>query len=138
MTGYSVFLCGGPIAWRSCLQTTVAKSATEAEYYALSNCIDEVTFMKQLLLELGIEVETVPIYEDNKGAVDLAGNPVYHKRVKHIDIRYHAIREKVADGMVIVLNISTRANFADVHIKAVSKVVIDALSPFFVSRCENL
>ena len=63
MTGYSVFLCGGPIAWRSCLQTTVAKSATEAEYYALSNCIDEVTFMKQLLLKLGIETETVPIYE---------------------------------------------------------------------------
>ena len=51
--------------------------------------------MKQLLLELGIETETVPIYEDNKSAVDLAGNPVYHKRVKHIDIWYHAIREKV-------------------------------------------
>ena len=66
MTEYSVFLCGGPIAWRSCLQTTVAKLATEAEYYALSNCIDEVTFMKQLLLELGIETETIPIYEDNK------------------------------------------------------------------------
>ena len=138
MTGYSVFLCGGPIAWRSCLQTTVAKSATEAEYYALSNCIDEVTFMKQLLLELGIETETVPIYEDNKGAVDLAGNPVYHKRVKHIDIRYHAIREKVADGTVIVLKIPTRANFADVHTKAVSKVVFDTLSPFIVSRIETV
>jgi hypothetical protein len=47
MTEYSVFLCGGPIAWRSCLQSTVAKSATEAEYYALSYCINEVTFMKQ-------------------------------------------------------------------------------------------
>ena len=65
MTGYFVFLCGGPIAWRSCLQTTVAKSATEAEYFALSNCIDEVTFMKQLLLELGINTEAVPIYEVN-------------------------------------------------------------------------
>ena len=94
--------------------------------------------MKQLLLELGIETETVPIYEDNKGAVDLAGNPVYHKRVKHIDIRYHAIREKVADGTVIILKIPTRANFADVHTKAVSKVVFDTLSPFIVSRVETL
>ena len=51
---------GGPA-----LQTTVAKSATEVEYYALSNCIDEVTFMKQLLIELGIKTEAVPIYEDN-------------------------------------------------------------------------
>ena len=94
--------------------------------------------MKQLLLELGIETETVPIYEDNKGAVDLAGNPVYHKRVKHIDIRYHAIREKIADGTVIVLKIPTRANFADVHTKAVSKAVFDTLSPFIVSRIETL
>jgi hypothetical protein len=138
MTGYSVFLCGGPIAWRSCLQTTVAKSATEAEYYALSNCIDEVTFMKQLLSELGIEVETVPIYEDNKGAVDLAGNPVYHKRVKHIDIRYHAIREKVADGTVIILKIPTRANFADVHTKAVTKLVFDTLSPFIITKIDTI
>ena len=71
--------------------------------------------MKQLLLELGIKSEAVPIYEDNYGAVDLAGNPVYLKRVKHIDILYHDIREKVADGTVIVLMIPTRANFVDVH-----------------------
>jgi hypothetical protein len=87
---------------------------------------------------LSIESVTVPIYENNKGAVDLAGNPVYHKRVKHIEIRYHAIREKVADGTVILLKIPTRANFADMHTKAVSKVVFDILSPFIVSRIENL
>ena len=69
----------------------------------------------QLLLELGIKTEAVPIYEDNWGAVDLAGNPVYLKRVKRIDIRYHAIREMVADGTVIVLMIPTRANFVYVH-----------------------
>ena len=115
----------------------MAKSATEAEYYALSNCIDEVTFMKQLLLELGIKTEAVPIYEDNKGAVDLAGTRVYLKRVKQIGIRYHAIRKKV-DGRVIILKIPTRANFADVHTKAVSTVVFDTLSPFIVCRIENL
>ena len=76
MTRYSVVLCGGPIAWRNCLQTTVAKTTTEAEYYALMNCFDEVTFMKQLLLELGIEPESIPIYKDSKVAVNMAGNPV--------------------------------------------------------------
>jgi hypothetical protein len=89
-------------------------------------------------VKLGIDIETVPIYEDNKSAVDLAGNPVFHKRVKHIDIWYHAIREKVVDGTVIVRKILTRANFTDVHTKAVSKVVFDALSPFIVRRIENL
>ena len=116
----------------------MAKSATEAEYYALSNCIDEVTFMKQLLSELGIEIETVPIYEDNKGAVDLAGNPVYHRRVKLIDIWCHSIREKVADGSVIILKITTRANFADVHTKAVTKLVFDTLSLFIITKIDSL
>ena len=116
----------------------MAKSATLVEHYALSNFIDEVTFMKQLLLELGIKSEAVPIYEDNYGAVDLAGYPVYLKRVKHIVIRYHAICKKVADGRVIILKIPTRTIFADVHTKAVSKVVFDTLSPFIVCRIENL
>jgi hypothetical protein len=94
--------------------------------------------MKQLLLELGIETETVTIFEDSKGAVNLAGNPVYYTRVKHIDIWYHSIRKKVADGTVVVLKIPTRANFADVDTKAVSKVVLDNPSPFIVCRIENL
>jgi hypothetical protein len=94
--------------------------------------------MKQLLLELGIEIEAVPIYEDKKGADDLAGNPVYHKRVKHIDMRYHAIREKVTDETVIVLKIPTRANFSDVHTRAVSTVVFNTLSPFILCRVETL
>ena len=54
-TWYSVFLCGGFIAWRSCLLTTVAKSATEVEHYALSNCIDEVTFMKPAAAWIGYQ-----------------------------------------------------------------------------------
>ena len=94
--------------------------------------------MKQLLSKLSIEIETVPIYEDNKGAVDLAGNPVYHKRVKHIDIRYHAIREKVADGTVIILKIPTRASFADVHTKSVTKLVFDTLPHFIITKIDTI
>ena len=135
MTGYSVFLSGGPIAWRSCLQTTVAKSATEAEYYALSGTTDEVVFIRNLLSELGFVQEgPTPIFEDNKGAVDLSGNPMYHKRTKHIDIRYHSIREMVANGFILVLKVPTKANLADLHTKPVAKVVFETLMPFLMSR----
>ena len=135
VTGYDVFFCGGPIAWRSHLQSTVAKSSCEAEYYALSDVIDEIVFTKSILSELGIKIDKpVPIFIDNKGAVDLSGNPMYHKRTKHIDIRYHFIREKVGDGTVIILKISTKSNLADVHTKSVTKEIFLRLTPYIISK----
>jgi hypothetical protein len=135
VTGYDVFFCGGPIAWRSHLQSTVAKSSCEAEYYALSDVIDEIVFTKSILSELGIKIDKpVPIFIDNKGAVDLSGNPMYHKRTKHIDIRYHFIREKVGDGTVIILKISTKSNLADEHTKSVTKEIFLRLTPYIISK----
>ena len=113
----------------------MAKSATEAEYYALSGTTDEVVFIRNLLSELGFVQEgPTPVSEDNKGAVDLSGNPMYHKRTKHIDIRYHSIREMVANGFILVLKVPTKAILADLHTKPVAKVVFETLMPFLMSR----
>ena len=134
MTGYVLFHCGAPIAWRACLQTTVAKSSCEAEYYALSSTCDEVVFIRNLLSELGFPFEgPTPVFCDNKGAVDLAENPLYHKRTKHIDIKYHSIRELVESGIVVICKIASKKNIADIFTKPVTKTIFDALARFVIS-----
>eukprot|EP00644_Phytophthora_capsici_P019157 jgi/Phyca11/133879/e_gw1.926.2.1 len=66
---------------------------------ALSDCIKEVVWMRLLLKDIGAEqVGATVIYEDNQGAMALAKNVGYQARTKHIDIRYHFIREKVTSG----------------------------------------
>ncbi|GMF34506.1 unnamed protein product [Phytophthora fragariaefolia] len=90
---------GASVVWRSTFQKTVGLSSTEAEYVALSECVKEVVWLRLLLKELISELtDGTVIYEDNQG--DMAKNVGYPSRTKHIDIRYHFIREKVATGEV--------------------------------------
>uniref|UniRef100_H3G826 Reverse transcriptase Ty1/copia-type domain-containing protein n=1 Tax=Phytophthora ramorum TaxID=164328 RepID=H3G826_PHYRM len=99
---YAFMMNGGCISWRSKKQRTVALSSTEAEYMALSEATQEAVWLKVFLCELGemASDEAVKIYEDNQGSIALTKNPQFHKRTKHIDIRYHFVREKVEDGQV--------------------------------------
>ena len=82
------------ISWNSAKQKIASLSSTEAEYIALTLAIVEAIWLKQLLLELNRETE-VTVYCDNKSTICLAENPEFHSRTKHIDIRYHFIRECV-------------------------------------------
>ena len=76
-------------------------------------------FLRQLLSSIGIAVQSrITIYEDNQGAVYISGNPVDHNRTKHIDVRYHYVREKVADGAILVQYIPTEKQVADYFTKA--------------------
>ncbi|GMF31107.1 unnamed protein product [Phytophthora fragariaefolia] len=96
-----VVMCGTPMVWRSPFQKTITLSSAEAEYMELGECVKEVLWMRLLLKDLGSEqTDGVLVYEDNQGAVALAKNVGYYLRTKHIDIRYHFIREKVAIGEV--------------------------------------
>ncbi|KAG3230733.1 hypothetical protein PI124_g24169 [Phytophthora idaei] len=103
-SGYAFMVNGGCISWRSKKQRTVALSSTEAEYMALTEAAQEAIWLKAFLCELG-EMKSddpVNIYEDNQGSIALAKNPEFHKRTKHIDIRYHFVRERVEDGQVVL------------------------------------
>ncbi|TPX52711.1 DNA-directed DNA polymerase [Powellomyces hirtus] len=93
-----VFIFGGPVAWQSKRQPTVALSSTEAEYMALTQACKEANWLRQLLIELGYP-QGLPckIYEENQGCIALARNPTSHARTKHIDIRHHFIREAIAN-----------------------------------------
>ena len=121
-TGYVVFAAGGPIAWQSKLQTTVAVSTMEAEYMAAFSAIQECVWIKGVLDEIGLPLDRpITLFMDSKSALCLANNPMYHKRSKHIDIKYHWIREKVGeDGVVYLIHVRTEDMVADVLTKALA------------------
>ncbi|CAL4153012.1 unnamed protein product, partial [Meganyctiphanes norvegica] len=115
---------GALISWRSSKQRSVATSSCEAEYIALTEAVKESKFLRQLLSDMtGCEKESVLLYCDNQSAMKLAKNPVFHDRSKHIDIKYHFIREAVIDDAIVVLKyIPTAKNVADIFTKPLSKV----------------
>jgi hypothetical protein len=121
-SGYVFLLNGGCISWRSKKQRTVALSSTEAEYMALSEATQEAVWLKAFMRELGEDAGdgALTVYEDNQGAIALAKNPEFHKRTKHIDIRYHFVREKVEDGQVMLQYCPTQDMLADLMTKPIS------------------
>ena len=120
-TGFVFAIGGTAVSWLSKQQPVVALSSCEAEYIALSAAVQELLWLNRLLCELGFKdlVGTV-IYEDNQGAIALAKNPVGHKRTKHIDTRYHFIREKVDCGELRLQYCPTQDMTADVFTKGLS------------------
>jgi len=118
-TGYVFFMAGGAISWKSCLQTTVALSTSEAEYMALSACAQESIALQYLRASFNLSTDQpVQIFEDNSGAIAMAYNPVHYSKTKHIHIRHHFIRECVDSGRIIVSYIPTAEMIADVLTKA--------------------
>lgn len=96
---YIIYLGGSPISWSSKKQSGVARSSTKAEYRVVANTASEIRWISSLLTELGIELPTMPvIYCDNIGATNLAANPIFHSRMKHLALDYHFIRDNVKAG----------------------------------------
>ncbi|KAE8721509.1 hypothetical protein F3Y22_tig00015910pilonHSYRG00102 [Hibiscus syriacus] len=100
-TGYVFTLGGGPICWKSTVQSIVALSTTEAEYMAAAEAAKEALWLTGLVKELGVQQGGVQLLCDNQSAIHLAKNQVYRARTKHIDVRFHKIRELVASGEVL-------------------------------------
>ena len=100
-TGYVFFLNGSAISWKSKRQPTVVTSSTEAEYMSLYSATQEAIWLRFLLkgLKYCAEIATT-MFQENQGCVALANNPVYHSRTKHIDIKFHFLREKVASAVI--------------------------------------
>ncbi|CAB3999284.1 Hypothetical predicted protein, partial [Paramuricea clavata] len=123
----------GPlVSWRSRKQPTVALSTCEAEYIALTDAVQEAKFLTQLCVDLKVvQVSySVLVNGDNQGAINLAKNPMYHKRSKHIDVKYHFIRSEVRTGSIVLAYIPTDENVADIFTKPVSKVKLDKFGLF--------
>ena len=120
-SGYILFLGTSPISWSSSKQGLVTTSTTEAEYVGLSNCAKEVSYVRQLMESLGMNAclrEPSTLHGDNQGALFLGENAKTSTRTKHIDIKYHHIRELVAKGIIALKYIKTTLMVADPLTKA--------------------
>ena len=122
-TSGNVFVLGnGAITWSSKRQNSVALSTVEAEYMALSQATQEAVWLRRLTEELGqTNQEATTIYEDNQGAICTAQNPVFHRRTKHIHIRYHYVREAVSDNTIKLVYCPTSEMSADLLTKTIPK-----------------
>jgi hypothetical protein len=112
--GYVFMLAGGAISHSSKQQQTIALSSCEAEYMTLSEAAKEAIWTDRFLHELGFrDDQSVHLYADNKGAIDLTTNPLFHKRTKHIEIRWHWIRGVIEKGKISIHYLPTKEMLAD-------------------------
>jgi hypothetical protein len=125
-SGYVITFCGCPIVWTSKLQTCIALSSCESEYYSLSQALREAIPIMDLLEEIrsyGLAKEYIPAkvyckaFEDNSGALEMATVHKIRPRTKHINNVYHHFREHVRSGRITVHAISTKEQFADMFTK---------------------
>ena len=123
--GYIFLLAGGPIAWKSQKQHSVALSTAEAEYVGESHCSTMIEWFRGLLQELNIPgtmpTEPTAMYCDNQAAIGIAERAQFSKKTKHITIRYHYVRELVKNGVVEMVFVPTAEMMADGLTKAVGK-----------------
>jgi hypothetical protein len=123
-TGWVFTLAGGPISWNSQRQKTVATSTLDAEYVAGAEAAKEAIWIRNFINDLripGIYVKSVPLYIDCNSALKLTRNPEFHSKSKHIDVKYHFIREKVEEGAINTERVGTKDNLADVLTKALPR-----------------
>ena len=127
-TGYYFKLgdSGGSVSWQVKKQPTVSLSSCEAEYKGLAAAVQEAIFLRGLLRELRYEqFEPTTIGEDNQSCIKLATNPVLHKRSKHIDTKYHFIRERVDDNSIKLIYTPTDEMAADLLTKALPQQKVE-------------
>nr|GEY78011.1 retrovirus-related Pol polyprotein from transposon TNT 1-94 [Tanacetum cinerariifolium] len=119
-TGYVFTVGGTAVSWMSKLQKSVALSTTEAEYMAIAEVTKELIWLKNFLKELGNEQVDCALFSDSQSAIHLAKNPVFHSKTKHIQLRYHFIREKINDDTLKLKKIKGTENTADMLTKVVT------------------
>nr|GEZ87235.1 ribonuclease H-like domain-containing protein [Tanacetum cinerariifolium]GEZ88006.1 ribonuclease H-like domain-containing protein [Tanacetum cinerariifolium] len=104
-SGSAQFLGDKLLSWSSKKQKSTMISSTKAEYIALSGCCAQILWMHLQLIDYGFQFNKIPLYCDNKSAIALCCNNVQLSRAKHIDVRYHFIKEQVEKGMVELVSL---------------------------------
>jgi hypothetical protein len=129
ISGYVYMIGGGVITWNSKKQPIVALSSAEAEYIAESHSGREALWLRRLMSSLGFpQGEPTLIYADNQAAIKLSDSGQFHTHTKHIDTRFHFIRQLVEDRQIEYRYISTHFNIADLFTKALPKEKHHALT----------
>ncbi|CAK1600987.1 unnamed protein product [Parnassius mnemosyne] len=122
LTGYVFMKNEAAVTWATQRQHSVALSTTEAEFMAACSATKEAIWLKRLLMDINeFNQNSICLNIDNKSAICLIKNVNYHKRCKHIDIRYNFIKEKYLEKQIDLNYVSTKEQYADIFTKALSK-----------------
>ncbi|KAK2398761.1 putative mitochondrial protein [Trifolium repens] len=121
-SGYVFNLGSGVISWCSKKQDTVAQSSAEAEYLAAGLATQQSLWLKRILQDIGEKQEgSLQLHCDNKSAIAMAKNPVFHSRTRHINIKHHFIRSVIEEGDVQLIFCSSQEQLADIFTKALPR-----------------
>jgi hypothetical protein len=121
-SGYVFILAGAAVSWSSKKQTSVALSSTEAEYIAGTHAAKELIWLKELLARLDLATNSpTTLLMDNQSAIAIAKNPAFHKRTKHIEVRYHFLKKMVKDKKIRLEYVPTTEQTADAMTKGLSR-----------------
>ncbi|GKA37505.1 putative ribonuclease H-like domain-containing protein [Tanacetum coccineum] len=116
-TGGCQFLGRRLISWQCKKQTIMANSTTEAEYVVAANCCGQVLWIQNQMMDYGFNFMNTRIHIDNESTISVIKNPVAHSRTKHIEIRFHFIRDCYEKRLIEVIKIHTDSNVADLLTK---------------------
>ncbi|KAK6123380.1 hypothetical protein DH2020_042881 [Rehmannia glutinosa] len=116
-TSYVFTLCGSCISWKSQLQHIVALSTTESEYVVVTEALKEALWLKGLVSEIGFLKQKVVVFSDSQSGIQLCKNLVFHDRTKHIDVRFHFIRDIVSKGLICLEKVASQYNPVDMGTK---------------------
>ncbi|KAJ1575582.1 hypothetical protein NDA15_006716 [Ustilago hordei] len=119
--GSVALVYGNPVAWKSATQKCMSLSTVEAEFIAATEATREVLFLKQLLHSIGIATGTPMVYSDNTGCIQVSKDPAQHWKLKHIDTKYHFVRNNVQEGRVQIKYVDTTRNLADILTKPIGR-----------------
>ena len=124
VSGVAVTLGNSVVSWVSSTQEIVTLSTTEAEYVALGDGVKEALFAKSVspFIVLSLSENCIEVFVGNEGAIALANNPLSSARTKHIDVRFHFIRELVMSKTISVKYVPTKEQHADILTKALSGI----------------
>ncbi|KAI5411708.1 hypothetical protein KIW84_056689 [Lathyrus oleraceus] len=119
--GFLITYSGGVVFWQLKLQKCIALSTTEAEFIAITEACKEMLWMKQFLHELGQEQHKYVVHCDSQSAIHLSKNSSFHSRSKHIDVRYHWIRDMLDSKQLQLEKIHIDDNCSDMITKSLPK-----------------
>ena len=126
-SGTCQFLGSSLVSWSSRKQSSVAQSTTEAEYVAAASCCSQLLWMISTLSDFGLSYTHVPLLCDSTSAISVAKNPVLHSKTKHIDVRYHFLRDNVEKGRIELSHVPTQNQLADILTKPLDQATFARL-----------
>ncbi|WVZ76222.1 hypothetical protein U9M48_024211 [Paspalum notatum var. saurae] len=116
-SGTCQFLGTSLVSWSSQKQASVSLSTTEGEYIAVASCCSQLLWMRATLSDFSLKFGKIPLLVDSTSAISVAKNPVLHSRTKHIDVRFHFLRDHYEKGDIDLVHVASANQLADMFTK---------------------